>query len=203
MARNQTHRIRPGGRVVDLLMDGKKTVLASVLILTMAVMWVRVLIGHRPGSAAAAMDGGQATPARQKEPAGSRIRVVELPKVSGRNDSIHRDCFNMQDRTPFRQSAAVPGTGADTEVQVVSSNRDQEVVQQVAQMLKLEAVVRSDSPWAFVNDRMLRIGDTFTVERGADLLEFEVLRIHEDSVLVECKGIQLTLKLAQVVEVRK
>jgi sRNA-binding protein len=109
----------------------------------------------------------------------------------------------MQNRAPFRQSASAPGAGTDTEVRVVVPDRDQEVVQQVAQTLKLEAVVRSDSPWAFVNDRMLRIGDKLTVERGAGHLEFEVLQIYEDAVLVECNGIQLMLKLAQVMEVRK
>jgi hypothetical protein len=188
---------------MDLLRDGKKTVLASALVLVMAIMWIRVAIGHRPGSAAAAVDGNQATAAASAESAGGRIRTIELPRIPGRNDSIHRDCFNMQNRAPFRQSAAAPGTGTDTEVQVVSPNRDHEVVQQVAQTLKLEAVVRSSSPWAFVNDRMLRVGDKVSVERGADQFEFEVLRIYEDAVLVECNDIQLTLKLAQVVDVQK
>ena len=109
----------------------------------------------------------------------------------------------MQDRAPFRQSAAAPDTGASTEVQVVSLNRDQEVVQQVAQTLRLEGVVRSGSPLAFVNDRMLGIGDKLTVDHDGGRLEFEVLRIHEDAVLVECNGTQLTLKLAQVLEVHK
>lgn len=188
---------------MDILVDGKKTVMASALALIMVFMWIRVLIGRQPGSAAAAVDGNQPTPAGQTTPAPDRIRMIELARVSGRNDSIRRDCFDMQNGALSRLSAGAPSTSTATEVQVVSPNRDQEVVQQVAQTLKLEAVVRSDSPWAFVNDRMLRAGDTFTVERGADPFEFEVLRIQEDAVLVECKGIQLTLKLAQYVEVRK
>jgi hypothetical protein len=203
MARNQKHKIRPAGRIIDLLMDGKKTVLATSLVLVMAVMWIRVLIGHQPGSAAAAVRGDQTAAAGRKDPAPARIRMVDLPRIPGRNDTILRDCFNMQNRTPFRLTAAAPSTGTGTEVQIVSPNHDQEVVEQVALTLKLEAVVRSDTPWAFVNDRMLRLGDKFTVERGADKFEFEVLHIYEDAVLVECRGIQLTLKLAQFADVRK
>lgn len=203
MARSEKHGTRSSARVVDLLRDGKKTVLASALVMVMAIMWIRVLIGHKPGSAAAAVDGNQVAPAGPKEPPRAKIKPVELPRVPGRNDSILRDCFRIQDGAFLQPSGGAPSTGTGTEVQVVSPHRDQEVVQQVAQTLKLEAVVRSDSPCAFVNDRMLRIGDRFTIESGADPFEFEVLRIFENAVLVECRGIQLTLKLAQVVEVRK
>ena len=201
MASKQKSRILSAGRVVDLLMDGKKTVLASSLILVMGIMWIRVLIGHKPGSAVAAAPQTQAAPVKQRESA--RVRLVELPKIPGRHDGIQKDCFSMRDRPPFRPSAAVQHTGTVPEVPVVSPHHDQEVVQQVAQTLKLEAVIRDGTPRAFVNDRLLNVGDRFTVERGADFLEFEVLWIYEDSVLVECNGIQLTLKLAQYVDVRK
>jgi len=83
-------------------------------------------------------------------------------------------------------------------------NRDQEVVRQVAQTLRLEAVsLRSENPQAFLNDRLLGVGDTLTVEYGSDCLEFEVLQISDNAVLVECKGIRLALKLAPLSDVRK
>lgn len=200
MARNGKNNIRPGGRVMSILMDGKKTVLASGLVLVMAFMWVRVLTGNKPSSAAAAPAPRQTEPVVQRVIA--KVKLVELPKIPGRNDSIYKDCFNMQNRACFRQVADVQRTSADTEVLIVPPNRDQEVIQQVAQTLKLGAVLRNPSPQAFVNDRFLAVGDTFTVEHSAGPLEFEVLQIHEDSVLVECHGIQLTLKLASM-EVRK
>jgi len=204
MAHNSGRRIRPTGRVVDLLRDGKKTVLATTLILVMAVMWIRVLIGHRPGSAAAATNKPQASAAAQKSPARSRAKMVELPRVPGRNDSIDRDCFNMQEWAPVRLSATGPSTSTDPEVPVVSPNHDQEVIHQVAQTLRLEAVsLKSENPRAFLNDRLLGVGDTLTVETGSASLEFEVLQIQKESVLVECNGIQLALKLAQVEDVRK
>jgi hypothetical protein len=184
-------------------MDGKKTVLATALMVVMAVMWIRVLVGHKPGSVAAAPVAGEAAVATEKRPAG-KARMVELPRILGRNDSIGRDCFNMQEWAPARQSATGPSTGTDAEVPVVSPNRDQEVVRQVAQTLRLGAVsLRSENPQAFLNDRLLGVGDTLTVEHGSGCLEFEVLQISDNAVLVECKGIQLALKLAPVADVRK
>ena len=201
MARNEKQRVLPAGRVADLFLNGKRTILASAMVLVMAIMWIRVLIGHAPRSAAAAPQQTQAAQANQKGP--GRVRMVELSRVPGRNDVIHGDCFDVRNRTQFQPSAAVPSTSTEKEVPVVAPNHDQEVIQQVAQTLKLEAVLRNDNPRAFVNDRLLGVGDRFTVERGTSFLEFEVLWIYEDAVLVECNGIQLTLKLAQYVDVRK
>ena len=202
MAYDRKTGLRPSGRIAALGMDGKKTVLAISLVLVMAVMWIRVLVGHKPASAGAAPQAKQEARGKQVEPA-AKVRMVDVPKVPGRNDCIERDCFKMQDRAQFQQSAAVQNPGADPEVPVVSPNHDQEVVQQVAQTLKLEAVSRWDGSQAFVNDQWVKVGDRFLVKHGTGFLEFEVLRIYEDAVLVECNNIQQTLKLAQVVDVRK
>jgi hypothetical protein len=203
MTRNRKREAQAAGRALDLLRDGKKTVLAVSLLVVMAVMWIRVLVGHRPGSAAAAVEQPAATATGTTEAVGPRITMVPLPRVSGRNDGIGRDCFSMRDRAPFGQVAAAPETSTDPEVPSETTHHDQEVVQQIAATLKLDALVcRDGPPRAFVNDRMLEVGDRFIVERGAASLEFEVLRIDENAVLVECNDVQLTLELAQSVEVR-
>lgn len=204
MARNRSkHRVPGGGRITDLLMDGKKTVLATALMIVMAVMWIRILVGNKPSSASAAPGERESVATTDNRPV-RKVRMVELPRVLGRNDCIGRDCFNIQEWAPARQSATGPGTSTDAEVPVVSVNRDQEVVRQVAQTLRLEAVsLRSENPQAFLNDRLLGVGDTLTVEYGSDCLEFEVLQISDNAVLVECKGIRLALKLAPLSDVRK
>ncbi len=202
MTHKRKHETQMAGRALDRLRDGKRTVLAVSLLVVMAIMWIRVLVGHKPGSAAAAVERKETTAAVTNAPAGSRITMVPLPRIPGRNDVIDRDCFSIRDRAAFRQIPAAPETGTDPEVPSETTNHDQEVIQQVAETLKLEAVVRRDGPpRAFVNDRMLKVGDRFAVERGAACLEFEVLRIDENAVLVECNNVQLTLKLS--VEVHK
>lgn len=198
MTRSKRSGIRPSERVVDLVRDGKKTVAASALVLVMALMWVRVLIGHKPKSAAADAPPKSAAPVEGATVV--RSRSVELPRIPGRHDAIRQDFFNMQNRACFSQAVVVPDTSTDAEVPVVPPHRDAEVIQQVAATLKLEAVLRTR---AFVNDRLLAVGDTFLVEHSAGLFTFEVLQIRDDAVLVECHDIQLTLKLASSMEVRK
>ena len=201
MARSGKSNLRPSGRVVDLLRDGKKTVLASALLLVMAFMWIRVLTGRQPKPAGADSGPAPETPAAKKTVA--RNQFVELPRMPGRHDAIYQDVFNIQNRACFSPVVSVPDPGTNAEVPVVPPHRDEEVIQQAAGTLTLEAVLRNNRPQAFVNDRLLAVGDTFLVEHSAGPLLFEVLQIQEDSVLVECNDIQVTLKLTSPLEVRK
>jgi len=189
--------VSPAGRILDRLrMSGRKTAVACALVSIMLFMWVRVLIGHRPAAAAAA------PPPKQVEtPAGTapvKVTLVELPKTPGQHDAIARDFFAAPDGSYARRNAAGRNTGTEKEVPVTSSSNAQEVIQRVAQTLKLDAVFLRENPEAFLNDQLLRVGNKLTVKDGAASYEFEVLQIYMDSVLVECQGIQLRLKLAQV-----
>ena len=184
-----------------LAKDRKKTVMAVSLFAVMAVMWIRVLTNKKPGPEAASPGSPDAPQASSRAPL--NVRFIELPTLPGRNDYINRDFFAARDWAPFRQNAHAQQAGTDTEVHVVSSNHVQEVAVRIAKRLTLEAVLWSKNPQAFVNDQLLGVGDKLTITEGSDRCEFEVLQIHEDSVLVRCKGTQLTLKLTQYLDVRK
>jgi hypothetical protein len=187
------------GRVVERLqMSGKKTVVAGALSLIMLFMWFRVFLGHRPAAAVP-------RPAPAASVSGSapvKVKLVDLPKVPGRHDTIEREFFAIKDRTYLRRNPAGRDPGTDPEVPVVFSD-GQEVIQRVGQKVKLEAVLWSENPQAFINDQLLRVGGKLSVKDGADVLELEVLQIGVDSVLVRCKGLQLTLELAPDFEVTK
>jgi len=184
-----------------LAADRKKTVVAVCLFVIMALMWIRVLTGKKPDSTGAA----PASPEAQQGPSQSslNVRFVALPKVLGRNDYINRDFFAARDWEAFRQGPRGQNADTGTEVHVVSSDHAQEVAIRVAQKLRLEAVLWSENPQAFVNDELLAVGDKLAATDGSDTCEFEVLRIYEDAVLIGCRGTQLTLKLAQYLDVRK
>jgi hypothetical protein len=200
MAHNLKLSMSSAGRILERLpMGGKKTAVACGLILIMLFMWVRVFTGHRPAAAAAAPPSTQTQSVQPK--AAVKVKLVELPKLSGRHDSIERDFFSMKDRTFFRRNSAGRNTGTDKEVPVTSSNYVQEVIQRLTQTMKLEAVLWSESPRVFLNDQLLSVGGKFTVKDGAEVFEFEVLQIYVDSVLVGGDGIQLTLELVQELEV--
>lgn len=187
-----------------LALDRRRTVVALGLSAIMVIMWVRVLLGQKPESAAAGPELAQLEMVQQAPPV--LVRFIELPKLPGRNDSIHRDFFAVQNRAYFQPKGAW-NTSTDAEVQIVSSDHAREVIQRVAQRLKLEAVLWSDdpgkAPQVFINDRLLRTGEKLTVKDGATSIEFEVLQIYDGSVLMGSGGTRLTLKLAQYLDVNK
>ena len=201
MARERRIPIPPAGQVLDRMrMGGKKTVVAAALLLIMGFMWLRVFLGHGPGAAGAA-PVPTARPAAVAPKPSTKVRRIELPRVPGRYDAIERDFFRVNDRTLFRRKGAGDGAGTDTEVHVTSSPNVTEVIQRVARTMKLEAVLWSESPRIFINDQLLEIGGRCLVKDGAQSYEFDVLQIYVDAVLVRCEGIQLTLELAQCLEV--
>jgi len=186
-------------QVFDRLpLGGKKTVMAGVLVLIMLFMWVRVLVGHRPAAAAASPRPPAATVV-PRPPA--RVQRHELPRIPGRHDTLARDFFTMKDPACFGRNPARHSAGTETEVPVGSTENAAEVIQRVARTMKLEAVSWSESPQIFINDRLLSVGDRFLVKGDTQSYEFEVWQIYVDSVRVRCQGVQLTLRLAQPLEV--
>jgi hypothetical protein len=195
MGRNRKIGRRPAGRILDRLgLGGPKTAVAFALIGVMAVMWVRVLTGHKPGTAVAA--DAPTPPAAAQPESPPKIRLLELPRVVGRHDFIYRDFFRMQERAYFRPNGSARTPGTDPEVRVVATNHAQEVVRRIASKLKLEAVLHWNvDPQVFLNDRLLKVGDRLTVKDETDSVEFEVLRVYENSVLVGSGGTQLRLEV--------
>ena len=182
-----------------LRLGGKKTAMACALVLIMLFMWVRVFLGHRPAAAGATPQAPQAQTAVRRPPA--KVQRLELPRIPGRHDALPRDFFTMKDPASFGRHSARRSAGTETEVPVVSTQNAEEVIQRVARTMKLEAVSWSESPRIFINDQLLEVGGRFLVKDGTQSYEFEVLQIYVDSVLVRCNEVQLTLKLAQSLEV--
>jgi hypothetical protein len=201
MMNSRNSRLVQAHRVLDhLAAEKKKTAFALSMLAVMGFMWFRVLTGHRPGPAAADTGTRQEQVKSQKPP--RNIRYLELPDLSGRNDYINRDFFASRDWECFRQNSGSPQSPG-TAVPASASDHAQEVAARLGQKLKLAAVLKDGNPRAFINDRLVCLGDRLTVHDGPDTCEFEVLRIYEDSVLVGCNDTQLTLKLTQHLDVDK
>ena len=200
MVYNKSHDTAGARRVFErLAADKKKTAFAISLLAVMVFLWFRVFMGHQPGPAAAspAPTDVQTTP--PKPPV--NICYFTLPHVPGRNDYINRDFFAARDWECFRPNDSSrpkdPGARADA----TASDRSREAATRAAQKLELQAVLQDGNPRAFVNDRLLGVGDRITVRDGADTCDFEVLRIYNDSVLVGCNETRLTLKLTKHLDV--
>ncbi len=180
----------------QLAVQKKKTVLALCLITLMAFMWVRVLTRKVPQSAEAGLLAGQMDVETQSEPE-LKISFIELPQAAGRNDVITKDFFDSDGWKDF-----VDGQGrkpvAVEEVDIISKDGDIEVIRKIAEKLKLEAIVSSENPLAFINDKVLRVGDKLLVGDGVDKYECEVVEIKENTVVMRCRESRITLKLTQL-----
>ncbi len=198
MRHNARNNGKSGNRFINhLAAEKKKAVLALCLITLMIFMWVKMLTKTSPKAAEAGLMEDLMEVETQSEPE-IRISFIELPKVAGRNDVIARDFFESNGWEAF-----VDGQGRKLdsvkEINIVSKdNDDQEVIRKVAENLRLEAIVSSENPLAFINDKVLRAGDKLSVNDGIDSYECEVVEIKENIVVMKCRESRITLKLTQV-----
>ncbi len=184
--------------VVQLAADKKKAALAMCLVAVMAIMWVRVLGNKGPQAAKAKSTTKQDNSNNQAEPQ-LNISFTELPKVQGRNDVITKDFFASNGWRNFtKKRENITGV---KEVSVVSTNGDQDVIAEVAKKLKLDAIVLSENPQAFINNKLLSAGDKLLVKDRNDIYEFEVVKIEENLVFIRCAQAQITLKFMPTIEV--
>ena len=175
-----------------LAAEKKKAVIALCLIGLMVFMWARVLGRKTLQTAKAAVTTQDAERTNSK----SKISFIELPKVKGRNDGLSRDFFAVDNWQGFTRSGNLTGVG---EVSVVSKGGSEEVIRRVAEKLKLEAIGMGKTPQAFINDKLLSVGDKLPVKDVDDIYECEVVGIEENEVFIRCREAEITLKLTQTI----
>jgi len=179
MRRNVRNKSQSVNRFINYLTaEKKKTVLALCLILMMIFMWLKVLTRTSPKAAEAALVAELIDEQNQSEQE-MNIFFIELPVVAGRNDLIARDFFTSNGWQDFIGEQGRKSVGVE-EIDIVSKNDDQEVIQKVADNLKLEAIVSGEVPMAFLNDKVLRAGDKLFVSDGIESYECEVVEIKEN-----------------------
>ena len=196
MRRNTRNNSKSGNRFINhLAAEKKKAVLALCLIVLMIVMWVKMLTRTSPKAAEANLITGLMDVETQLE-SEIKISFIELPKVVGRNDVIVRDFFASNGWQEFIDGQGRKSAGIE-KINIVKDD-DQEVIQKVAENLKLEAIVSSEDPLAFINDKILRASDKLFVSDGLESYECEVVEIKENMVVIRCRESKITLKMTQV-----
>lgn len=182
------------GLINQLAAERKKAVMALCLIGVMVFMWIRVLSKKAPETAGAEVAAG---PVGTEEPSKPELKIsfIELPKVAGRHDAIARDFFASENWRHFieRQQKR---NGLE-EINLLSSDGNEEVIKRLAEKLKLEAVMVSEDPRAYVNGETIKVGSKMFIGDGIDKYECEVVAIEENTVVLKCKEAEITLKLEQ------
>lgn len=172
--------------------EKKKSMIALGLIAVMVFMWAKVFFKSQPQSAQALF-----TTEQLKGQTNTKLEILftELPDVSGRNDVITRDFFDSGGWQGF-----IDGKGENL-VDIEKMNLDSEVSEALAirigEKLKLEAIGMGDNPQAFINGKLLSVGDKLLVSDNGIPYECEVVEIEENKVFVRCGEVQITLKLTQ------
>jgi hypothetical protein len=178
-----------------LAAEKKKTVIAVCLITAMVFMWVRVLGRKGPQSANAAVVAQEVTEGQMNSKL--KISFMELPKVEGRNDVLTRDFFAVGSWRDFMRGGE--GKLIDDGRGMMDDRGDgsEETARRVAEKLKLEAIVLGENPRAFINDKLLSVGDKLFVRDGIDMYECKVAEIKENMVSIRCGETEVTLRLTQ------
>lgn len=195
--------INRGGRanrlIGQLAAEKKKAAAASCLIVVMAIMWAKVLTKQAPEAAVAALTTEQLNEEGSSDQE-IKVSFIELPQVAGRNDVITRDFFASDGWRHFGSEKG-RNLAVIEEVNIVSKNGNEEVIRKVAEKLKLEAiVVLSNNPRAFINDKVVSVGEKVLIRDGVDTYECEVIKIdiEENKVVIKCREAEVTLKLTQM-----
>jgi len=178
--------------------ERKKTVLALSLIILMIFMWVKLLNNKTPQRAGS-------LPVQQNDIGGnvaqaSNVSFAELPKIKGRNDLLARDFFTVGNWQSFLNARQGQNAANLREVNTTADGA-KEISSRIAEKLKLEVIDWGKNPQAFINNRLLSMGDKLTVSDGSKLYECEVVKIWKDMVLMKCGHVEIKLKLAQTAEV--
>ena len=187
------------GMLRPLAAEKKKAIAASCLIVVMAIMWIRVLTNNGPETTEAALIVEQLN-AGDTTVQELNVSYIKLPQVPGRNDVITRDFFASDNWRHFKNKQK-RNLAVIEEVNVVSKNGNEEVIRKVANKLKLEAiVVLSNKPRAFINNKVISVGDKVLIHEGIDTFECEVIEIKEKEniVVIKYREAEVTLKLTQV-----
>ncbi|MHC4622589.1 MAG: hypothetical protein ACYS4W_01665 [Planctomycetota bacterium] len=172
-------------------MQKRKTAVALCLVAVMVFMWVRVLLKEEPASAEAALMG-ESPKGRQQSSPKVRVSFIELPKVQGRNDVLMGDFFDADGWRNF----VGDGEGNIENVSVFVRDGSEEIARRLANRLKLQATWLDKNPQAFINDRLLSVGEKFDVREGNDVYECEVAEIEQNMVLIRCREAEIVLKLS-------
>ena len=185
------------GVISHLAAEKKKAVLVACLIILMLFMWIKVFIRKGPTSTNAVEI---TTDAQDKNTSvqETNFSYIELPEVEGRNDIIKRDFFaanGWKDFINHDNNIVVL-----KEVDINSGDISKKVIDKIADNLKLEAFVMGKNPKAYINDKIVSVGDVLLVSDGNENYECEVVEIENNSVVMRCGSAQVTLKLKKIIE---
>lgn len=174
----------------QLASEKKKVVFAVCLVAIMAFMWAKLLIGNNVENSQAEQKVAGQTNEKENIDSTKKNKFIELPVVEGRNDVLKRDFFTFQNKDLDEQNKQ--------NVEIVKKQEDEEIIEKITKKMRLDAITMGSRPVAFINDKLLGVGDILTVTDGLGKYECEITEIKQTEVKIKCGQEQAILKLAQI-----
>ena len=169
--------------------EKKKAVVASALIVVMIFMWGRLFAGKGPKKTIAAAVAAKTIPNQKQGNTETEMPLVELPKIKGRNDVLARDFF------------AVGTDGLnDDNVDIITINSNEEIAKKITNKMELEVIEAGRYPRAFINNKLLAVGDKLIITDKLEKYECKITAIKNNRVFIKCGEIEIVLKLAHAIE---
>jgi hypothetical protein len=185
-----------------------KVMTMIVLLSMMGILWGRVLLkGTDSPATANAQDQEDIQNDILNAPStGVEIEAIQLPIVPGRNDRISNDLFGNENWTAFEWNHDQDEINSDVKVDTQNNSielKHRTRLERIAERLKLEAVIcdAQNRPFqAFVDNKVLSVGSTLTVQEGPDQYVLTLEKISKKEVLFAWNEMSIVLKLSETFE---
>lgn len=177
-----------------------RVIAAALLVTVMAFMWIKVLINHRAekneARAAVARAAAEAQAVGTQIQRQTRISLIRLPVVPGRNDTLTNDIFTADGWNTFPGAARSGSEGPDGAI----PSYDDDFIDKIAQSISLEAVIAGPNPEAFIGNKLVTVGQTLAVRYSDKIYEFTVAQIHANKVVLKWNDFTVDVKMSQLNE---
>lgn len=183
--------------------DRKKIILAAGLVMIMFLMWGKVLLRKKDGSASVELTLAASQNMNLQQDRGRKISYIKLPLIEGRNDVLKTDFFNPGEWEGFELVDKTEDWSKQSNVTVKgagSNDFKKANIYRVAKKLQLEAIVMGENPEAFISDKLVSTGDVLKIRHNAGIYEFRVTKIGKSKVELICEDMIFTMQMAQSIE---
>lgn len=182
-----------------------KMIIAAVLLIAMAGLWLRVILRGRSGPAKAQAQNAQNSQAVQSETQGIYqadkpilLQTVSLPVVSGRHDRMQIDPFVFDPAQWIHTAERSRADGPDISNADLIEQKHGANLQRISKRLVLEAVVKDTNGVpinACVDGTVLFKGSTIKVKENGEIYELKVMEVCETEIKLAWQVFALTIKM--------
>ena len=173
--------------------EKKKAIIAISLILVMAVLWIKNFTKKDSVQDAQALSLTQQNADELSRE--MKFSYTQLPQIQGRHNVLTRDIFASNNWKGFRREGQLADDYWSAQTLTGIGNEAGDIIENAVKEMTLGAIVPEPDRQAFIENKLLSLGQKFIFKYKHNSYEFKVLKIHEDKVELECEGTVVIKKM--------